>query len=76
MSFYDEIEIEDMVFEKETNTYSYPCPCGDIFQVSLKDLLLGEGIARCFSCPLLIEVIYDRKKLKESFLCPPPEIAQ
>jgi hypothetical protein len=26
---YEEVEIEDMVFNSETQTFSYPCPCGD-----------------------------------------------
>jgi diphthamide biosynthesis protein 3 len=34
-SFYDEIEIEDFVFDDENKEYSYPCPCGDRFIISL-----------------------------------------
>ncbi len=26
---YEEIEIEDMVFDESTGIYTYPCPCGD-----------------------------------------------
>ena len=32
--FHDEIEIEDMEFDEESETYYYPCPCGDRFQIS------------------------------------------
>jgi len=35
MSVYDEVEIEDMDFDPETQTFYYPCPCGDKFQISL-----------------------------------------
>jgi diphthamide biosynthesis protein 3 len=34
MSFYDEIEIEDFDYDDETRMYTYPCPCGDKFQIS------------------------------------------
>jgi hypothetical protein len=29
MSVYEEIEIEDMVFDAAKQAYTYPCPCGD-----------------------------------------------
>lgn len=32
--YHDEIEIEDMEFDEETDTYYYPCPCGDKFQIT------------------------------------------
>ena len=33
-AYHDEIEIEDMEFDEETETYYYPCPCGDRFQIT------------------------------------------
>ncbi|KAH3839620.1 hypothetical protein DPMN_113052 [Dreissena polymorpha] len=57
--FHDEIEIEDMEFDKETETYYYPCPCGDRFEITKEDLLNGEDVAKCPSCSLLIKVIYN-----------------
>ena len=35
MSVYDEVEIEDMDFDPETQTFYFPCPCGDKFQITL-----------------------------------------
>ncbi|KAJ8658185.1 diphthamide biosynthesis protein 3 [Lichtheimia ornata] len=58
-SFYDEIEIEDMEFNEDEEIYTYPCPCGDKFEISIDDLRDGEDIARCPSCSLIIRVIYD-----------------
>eukprot|EP00842_Homolaphlyctis_polyrhiza_P003644 jgi/Hompol1/4280/HPOL_003578-RA len=58
-SFYDEIEIEDMEYDDATETYSYPCPCGDRFQISRADLVSGDEVAHCPSCSLIIRVIYD-----------------
>jgi diphthamide biosynthesis protein 3 len=63
MSTYDEIEIEDMEWDSELETFFYPCPCGDRFQVTLEELMMGEEIARCPSCSLMIRVIYDEEAL-------------
>lgn len=57
--FHDEIEIEDMTFDEERKIYTYPCPCGDKFEISLEDLKFGEEVATCPSCSLIILVIYD-----------------
>ncbi|PWW73874.1 diphthamide biosynthesis protein [Tuber magnatum] len=56
---YDEIEIEDMTFDEERNLYTYPCPCGDRFEILLDDLRDGEEIAVCPSCSLMIRVIFE-----------------
>ena len=59
MSFYDEIEIEDMTYHEGTSLYTFPCPCGDQFEISLGDLRDGEEVAVCPSCSLQIKVIFD-----------------
>ncbi|CAZ79577.1 unnamed protein product [Tuber melanosporum] len=58
-SIYDEIEIEDMTFDKDRGLYTYPCPCGDRFEILLDDLRDGEEIAVCPSCSLMIRVIFE-----------------
>ena len=63
MSIYEEIEIEDMVFDEGTEIYYYPCPCGDQFNISLEELYDGEDIATCPSCTLRIRVIFDEESL-------------
>eukprot|EP00980_Cylindrotheca_fusiformis_P008230 scaffold1736_cov127-Cylindrotheca_fusiformis.AAC.44 len=63
MPLYEEIEIEDMTYDPETLMYSYPCPCGDKFKISLEDLWDGEDIADCQSCTLYISVIYEEEDL-------------
>ena len=60
---YEEVEIEDMKFDEETQIYSYPCPCGDKFSISLEELLDGEEIATCPSCTLRIRVNFDEESL-------------
>jgi hypothetical protein len=62
---YEEVEIEDMHFDADTQVYTYSCPCGDKFVISLEDLLDGEEIAPCPSCTLRIRVIFDEDKLPQ-----------
>ena len=59
MSYYDEIEIEDMTFDPTLQIYHYPCPCGDRFEIPIGDLRDGEEVAVCPSCSLMIRVIFD-----------------
>ena len=58
-AYYDEIEIEDMAWDEEKGVFHYPCPCGDRFEISRKQLANCEDIATCPSCSLIIRVIYD-----------------
>jgi len=69
MSIYEEIEIEDMTYDEAEMVYTYPCPCGDKFRITLEELWDGEDIATCPSCTLRIEVIYEEEDLPEL----PPE---
>ena len=69
MSIYEEVEIEDMHYDKDDFSYTYPCPCGDNFRITLEDLWDGEDIATCPSCTLRISVIYEEENLPEL----PPE---
>ncbi|MQL89123.1 hypothetical protein Taro_021699, partial [Colocasia esculenta] len=56
---YDDVEIEDMEWNEELKAFTYPCPCGDVFQITREELLAGEEIARCPSCSLYITVVYN-----------------
>ncbi|EER88778.1 hypothetical protein BDA96_10G282500 [Sorghum bicolor] len=66
MSAYDEVEIEDMEWNAELKAYTYPCPCGDLFQITLDDLRLGEEIARCPSCSLFLTVVYNAEDFADA----------
>jgi len=63
MSYYDEIEIEDMTFDPKLQIYHYPCPCGDRFEIAIADLRDGEEVAVCPSCSLMIKVIFEVDEL-------------
>ena len=58
-AYYDEIEIEDMIWDDEKQVFHYPCPCGDRFEISHHQLANYEDVATCPSCSLVIRVIYD-----------------
>ncbi|KAJ3772568.1 zf-CSL-domain-containing protein [Lentinula raphanica] len=58
-AYYDEVEIEDMVWDDIRKLYHYPCPCGDRFEITRQQLRDYEDIATCPSCSLIIRVIYD-----------------
>ncbi|KAK0162070.1 hypothetical protein PV327_008435 [Microctonus hyperodae] len=58
--YHDEVEIEDFEYDEDEDTYFFPCPCGDQFQISKQDLIDGEEDATCPSCSLVVRVIYDK----------------
>ena len=62
-SAYDEVDLEDMEWNEELKAYTYSCPCGDIFRITLDELHDGEEIARCPSCSLILTVVYDPDEL-------------
>lgn len=68
MSVYEEVEIEDMSFDATLRMFSYPCPCGDRFALSLEELEDGEDLANCPSCTLRIRVIYDQEYIDKKRL--------
>ena len=60
-----QVEIEDMEWNEDLQAFTFQCPCGDLFQISLDELAAGEEVARCPSCSLYVRVIYD----PEDFAC-------
>mmetsp|Transcript_3644 Transcript_3644/g.4564 ORF Transcript_3644/g.4564 Transcript_3644/m.4564 type:complete len:129 (-) Transcript_3644:380-766(-) len=66
MGSYDDVDLIDMNFDAAEETYSYPCPCGDNFYISVDDLLNMEDVAPCPSCSLLLTVVYDPDAFFES----------
>ena len=33
--FHDEVEVEDMEWNEELQAFTYQCPCGDLFRITL-----------------------------------------
>jgi diphthamide biosynthesis protein 3 len=67
MMLYDDMEIEDVEWNEELQAYTYPCPCGHLFQITKDKLCLGEEIARCLSCSLYITINYNLEDFLEDF---------
>jgi diphthamide biosynthesis protein 3 len=66
MSWYDQVEIEDMTYDPMTQLLHYPCPCGDRFEVCIDDLLDGStDIATCPSCSLTIQLVFEVADLEK-----------
>lgn len=57
--FYDHIDLDDFEYEPEISTFFYPCPCGDRFQISAEEIIIGGYIARCPSCSLTVKIVLD-----------------
>ena len=42
---YDTVEIEDMDWSEELQAFTYQCPCGDLFQITMVRLASAIGSA-------------------------------
>ena len=74
--FHDEVEIEDFEYDEDTETYFYPCPCGDKFAITKDELENGEDVATCPSCSLIVRVIYDLVSFEQRKLLILPKSGQ
>ncbi|KAL3983161.1 hypothetical protein ACH3XW_50050 [Acanthocheilonema viteae] len=72
--FYDEVDIEDFDYDEFTKCYTYPCPCGDWFEISREMVEAGEDIAICPTCSLAIRVIYDPNRFMKWEILPKIDI--
>jgi diphthamide biosynthesis protein 3 len=52
-----------MVWDEAKRVYTYPCPCGDHFEISRAQLANYEDIAICPGCSLVIRIVYDPVRL-------------
>ena len=60
MGLYDEVEIEDMDWDQELQGYTYSCPCGDLFQITVV----------CFACLICFSRLsLLRAVLGEKYFC-------
>ncbi len=46
-----QVEIEDMEWDEALQAFTYQCPCGDLFQITLAELAAGEP--RTAACSML-----------------------
>ncbi|KAI0988769.1 hypothetical protein GJ496_003309 [Pomphorhynchus laevis] len=62
--FHEEINIFDMHYDEESDIFIYPCPCGDVFEISTAELKSGQNYAICPSCSLKIKLLFDKDSLE------------
>ena len=55
MYFYEEVALDEM--ELHDGKLTYPCPCGDTFELTFEDFFQGSEVAQCPTCSLTIRVI-------------------
>ena len=55
---YEEVSLRDMKWMDDIEAFTYQCPCGDLFQITLEEMESGEDIGQCPSCSLYIVVEY------------------
>jgi len=61
---YDEVDLADLTWDAPSASFTYPCPCGDVFRIGLDALLAGEDVAGCASCTLRLRVVADDETLE------------
>ncbi|XP_045378497.1 diphthamide biosynthesis protein 3-like [Camelus bactrianus] len=72
--FHNEVRIEDFQYDRDSETYFYPCPCRVNFCIAKEDLEKGEDVAACLSCSLIIKVINDKDQFTCGETVPAPSI--
>ncbi|KAJ2822314.1 hypothetical protein IWW50_004264 [Coemansia erecta] len=55
----DEVDLDDMDFDPQTGSYSYPCRCSNSHVISEDDLAAGREIVPCTGCSLKIRVLFE-----------------
>lgn len=52
---YEEVALGEMLLEE--GVLRYPCPCGDLFELSLEEFASGADVAQCPTCSLTIHIV-------------------
>ncbi|OQS05906.1 hypothetical protein THRCLA_20501 [Thraustotheca clavata] len=57
----DEIDLDDMTYIENEETYSYSCRCGDSYNITVDELEEGMDVVPCDGCSLNIRVVYRQQ---------------
>jgi len=57
----------EMEFKQGKDGFVAPCPCGDVFFISVDELFDNEEKAGCASCSLVLRVKYDPDQVRARF---------
>ncbi|CAH3145374.1 unnamed protein product [Pocillopora meandrina] len=55
----DEVDLDDMEYHEDTESYSSVCRCSGEYVISESDLENGHNIVCCSNCTLSIRVLYN-----------------
>ncbi|KAK3813988.1 MAG: hypothetical protein J3Q66DRAFT_345329 [Benniella sp.] len=55
----EDIDLDDMEFDEDAETYSSPCRCSGEFVISVKELELGVDTVTCSTCSLIVRIHYE-----------------
>ena len=55
------VDLDDMTFDEDSGTYTFPCRCGETggFVLTGDDLERGRDIVECRGCSSWIRVLYE-----------------
>lgn len=53
-----EVDLDDMEWNEATSTYSSPCRCGSVYQITEDQLMNHVDLVYCNGCTLQIRVLY------------------
>lgn len=72
---YEEVQLSEMMVDGDV--LRFPCPCGDLFELSIEDFFSGVDVAQCPTCSLTIKVLFTEREVSELkvFLASPQPIA-
>lgn len=62
---YETVTLQDCQFSAEENVFYYLCPCGDLFEFQVEELLKGNLLAECPSCSLRARMVLKKGELEE-----------
>lgn len=54
-----EVDLDEMTFDAERRTYTWPCRCSSQFEIDEAALERGVDLASCFGCSAHIRVLYQ-----------------
>lgn len=63
----EEKDLDDFGYDEEAEIYSYPCACGDSYQIKKFELLNDKNEAKCSSCCLVLKINFDSDSLNAKF---------
>jgi diphthamide biosynthesis protein 4 len=62
----DEVDLDDMEYDEEEESFEWKCRCGDVFTISMQELEDGCDVVGCGGCSLNIRILYEQEEEQEA----------